>query len=110
MAIFNVKDYGAYGDNVNNDTKAFIAASAALTAAGGGTLLIPAGTYLVGEQTYVGPNDPDYCYFGKDIITISKCNNPVLIDGSAAVLRLASGMKFGSFHPGAKCCNASLCR
>ncbi len=99
MAIFNVKDYGAYGDNVHNDTQAFIAASAALTAANGGTLLIPAGTYLVGEQTYVGPNSLDYCYFGKDIITITDCQNPVLIDGSAAVLRLAGDMKFGSFHP-----------
>lgn len=99
MAIFNVKDYGAYGDNVHNDTQAFIAASAALTAAHGGTLLIPAGTYLVGEQTFAGQNNKGYAYAGKDIITISNCTEPVLIEGSAAVLRLVDGLKFGSFDP-----------
>lgn len=27
MAIFNVKDYGAYGDGIQNDTNAFRAAN-----------------------------------------------------------------------------------
>lgn len=40
---FNVKDYGALGDGVSNDTQAFIAASAALSAHGGGVLRIPQG-------------------------------------------------------------------
>ena len=99
MAIFNVKDYGAYGDNVHNDTQAFIAACTALMQAHGGTLLIPAGTYLVGEQTFAGQNNKGYAYAGKDIITISNCTEPVLIEGSAAVLRLVDGLKFGSFDP-----------
>lgn len=99
MAIFNVKDYGAYGDNVHNDTQAFIAACTALMQAHGGTLLIPAGTYLVGEQTFAGQNNQGYAYAGKDIITISNCTEPVLIEGSAAVLRLVDGLKFGSFDP-----------
>lgn len=45
-AVFNVKDFGATGDGITDDTAAI---QAALTAAGvsGGTVYFPAGTYLV---------------------------------------------------------------
>lgn len=42
--VVNVKEFGAKGDDSANDTSAF---QAALTAAAGGTLLIPEGIYLV---------------------------------------------------------------
>jgi len=42
----NVKEYGAVGDGVTNDTAAFIKALA-ICAAGGGTCLVPEGTYLI---------------------------------------------------------------
>lgn len=45
--VFNVKDYGAVGDNVANDRTAIIAAIAAAAAKGGGTVLFPAGTYKI---------------------------------------------------------------
>jgi hypothetical protein len=44
--VINVKDYGAAGDGVTNDTEAFIKALAAC-AVGGGTCLVPEGTYLI---------------------------------------------------------------
>ena len=44
--LVNVKDYGAVGDGVTNDTAAFIKALAAC-AVGGGTCLVPEGTYLI---------------------------------------------------------------
>lgn len=44
--VVNVKDYGAIGNNVANDTAAVAAAYAALVARGGGTLYFPAGKYL----------------------------------------------------------------
>lgn len=40
--VFSVRDYGAAGDGVTNDSAAVRAAIAAVTAAGGGTLLLPA--------------------------------------------------------------------
>ena len=43
---YNVKDYGARGDGVTNDTNAIQAAVDALPSAGG-TLYFPAGTYIV---------------------------------------------------------------
>lgn len=45
--IVNVKDFGAVGDGVTNDTTAFRAALAALAGMGGGTLLVPAGHYIL---------------------------------------------------------------
>lgn len=47
---FSVRSYGAKGDNSANDTAAFVLAVAAVNASGG-TLKIPAGTYLVDAAT-----------------------------------------------------------
>ena len=43
----SVKAYGAVGNGVTNDTAAFNAAIAAMSAAGGGQVFIPNGTYLI---------------------------------------------------------------
>jgi hypothetical protein len=46
-AVFNVKDFGAFGDGVTDDTAAIGLAVTTLQAAGGGTLRFPKGTYNV---------------------------------------------------------------
>jgi parallel beta-helix repeat protein len=45
--IYNVKDFGALGDGITNDTLAIQAAVNAAHLAGGGSVYIPAGTYIV---------------------------------------------------------------
>ena len=50
--VYNVKDYGAVGNGSTNDTSAFNAAIAAIPSTGG-TLYIPAGTYIVGNLTSI---------------------------------------------------------
>ena len=56
-ATFNVKDYGAVGNGTTDDTKAIQSAvDAAIKAGAGNTVLIPAGTYLVGK----GPLDIEH--------------------------------------------------
>jgi Glycosyl hydrolases family 28 len=46
--IYSVRDYGAKGDGSTPDTAAVQAAVDACTADGGGTVLVPAGTFLIG--------------------------------------------------------------
>ena len=47
--VVNVKDYGAVGDAVTDDSAAIQAAINACTTAGGGRVFIPAGNYLLGS-------------------------------------------------------------
>ena len=46
---FNARDYGARGDGRTKDTAAIQKAIDACTQAGGGTVQLPAGTYLSGS-------------------------------------------------------------
>lgn len=48
--IFNVKDYGAAGDWATDDTQAIQAAIDAAAAAGGGTVYVPTGDYVLSKQ------------------------------------------------------------
>jgi hypothetical protein len=54
----DVKAYGALGDGVTNDTAAFKAALASLTAAGGGVCLVPKGTYIISASGITAPFIP----------------------------------------------------
>lgn len=51
---FSVKDFGATGNGVTNDTAPIQAALTAVRLAGGGELFFPAGTYIITSSLYVG--------------------------------------------------------
>jgi hypothetical protein len=97
--VINVLDHGVVGDGVTNDTDAFAAVSALITAAGGGTLYIPKRNYLVGKQTFANGAGKGYSYRASDMIKISNCTKLVRIISDGAKFTLASGMRFGSFDP-----------
>lgn len=99
MVQVNVKDYGAKGDGITNDTKAFQDAAAALNASDGGKLIIPKGVYIVGKQTFAGATGKGYSYTGENILRIDGCDNPVIIDGGGSILKADPTLKFGSFNP-----------
>ena len=46
--VYNIRDYGAKGDGTTLDTAALQTAIDACTLDGGGTVLVPAGTFLIG--------------------------------------------------------------
>lgn len=48
-AVYNVRDFGATGDGVTKDTRAFQQALDACAVNGGGEVLVPAGRYLIGS-------------------------------------------------------------
>ena len=47
--VFNVRSFGAVGDGTNLDSPAINQAILAASEAGGGTVFVPAGTYLCGS-------------------------------------------------------------
>ena len=49
VKVWNVRDYGAKGDGAAKDTAAVQRAVDAASAAGGGEVLLPKGTYLCGS-------------------------------------------------------------
>lgn len=52
----SVKDFGAVGDGVTDDTAAIQAAIDAVNAAGGGSIFIPHATYILNARLYVKAN------------------------------------------------------
>ena len=95
--VINVKDQcGAVGDGKTNDTVAFQKAADMIQKAGGGTLVIPQATYLVGAQDHVEGKVP--FYQPQRVFTVEKLDF-LLIDGNGATLRYPDGLRFGSFDP-----------
>ena len=87
-APYNVKDYGAKGDNATDDTAAINLAITAANTAGGGVVYVPAGTYLVGGYVYTG-------VVGAAAILL-RDNVHLVIDGTIKVKNSAYGA--GAFY------------
>lgn len=96
--------FGAKGDGRTNDTAAFVALSAYVNKHGGGTIVFRPVTYIVGAhpprasvhadgQRVVGAFPPG------DILHFVNCTGPVILRGNGAILRAASGLRFGTFDP-----------
>lgn len=95
----SVKDFGAVGDGLTNDTDAFAATAAYINARGGGIVIIPPGTYIVGKQTFAGASGLGYSYKPADILKFQNCTLPVIVFGYGATLKAANGLRIGSFNP-----------
>lgn len=95
--------WGAKGDNATNDTDALRRAADFISIRGGGTLLLPTGTYVVGEQSLAGSAGLGGSWLEENIIYIHDCLEPVVIEGQngddKTVLRAADGLRYGSFDP-----------
>lgn len=96
--VIHIKDYGAVGDGIANDTKAFQKAAAFLQK-NGGTLIIDPGTYIVGKQRLSGSYLAGSSYFEEPILEFKNATKPIIIKGYKAILKAANGLKYGFFNP-----------
>lgn len=84
--LFNVKNFGAKGDGRANDYAAIQKAIAALSAAGGGTLSFPKGTYYIDEYKVGGKGTNN----GITNFTFKQING-LVIDGNGSKIVLKGG-------------------
>jgi hypothetical protein len=93
--IVTPEQFGAVGDGRTNDTAAFRAMTAHVNRLGGGTVVLSARTYIVGEQK----PDPaiGYLFGPSSIMDFEGCTRPLTIMGNGAHVRCADGLRFGTF-------------
>ncbi len=98
--VFNIVDLGAIPDDEINDSQYFRMAADSIRHYGKGKLLIPSGLYIVGEQNInQNPDTSEQYYQNNEIFSIDSVNN-VIIEGEAGtIIRIADGLRFGSFDP-----------
>jgi hypothetical protein len=94
------EQFGAIGNILANDTIAFQRLAAAVNTLGGCSIRFGRNrTYTVGAQNFAGANGLGYAYQAQAILRIENCTKPVVIDMNGSTMKLASGLKFGSFNP-----------
>ena len=94
------EDFGARGDGVTNDTRAFAALGAEVNRRGGGTIALGTGrTYLVGDDR---PGHGRVAGIADPILALEGLSAPLTIIGNGARLRCKPGLRFGTFDAATK--------
>jgi parallel beta-helix repeat protein len=76
LQTVNVKDYGAVGNGVTNDYTAFVNALSAVNASGGGAVIVPPGTYMIGQPLLLkGYENVNLVGSGIGATVLTKNNN-----------------------------------
>jgi hypothetical protein len=95
--VFTPEQFGAKGDGVTNDHRAFAKLTDAVNAAGGGTVQLRKTTYIIGEQRPTLDRTATYYYLPSFLLAFSRCPRPIVVRGNGARLRCANGLLYGVF-------------
>ncbi|HMN31964.1 MAG TPA: right-handed parallel beta-helix repeat-containing protein [Chitinophagaceae bacterium] len=95
----NIKNFGAKGDGKTNDHQAFVKASKYINQAKQNiTLIIPYGTYVIGQQT----PDNTWLLKGIDAISLNSCNNITIMGqpkkGKNPIIIYDNNLYYGAFQ------------
>jgi hypothetical protein len=96
--VKDIKTFGAKGDGKTNDHDAFIKAAEFFNKRGGkGKLLIPAGTYIVGQQMFNRNSKSKPVYEGGNVLDLKSINDFTIEGQSGSILKYSKGLRFGAF-------------
>lgn len=98
--IFKPEQFGAAADGTTNDNDAFVAMCLAITTNNGGIVEFRQNAvYIVGKQDFAGVYGLGYSYRPRDVIRLNAITGALHFEWNGAVLRNATGLKYGSFNP-----------
>lgn len=92
----NVKDYGAVGDGIHDDTATIASARSAANSAGGGIVFYPGGTYLTGNQPIYSNVIDTGAGTAATIIKLKNGANADLFSGQTSLINLSASYGTGS--------------
>jgi hypothetical protein len=90
--VVSVKDFGAKGDGVSDDTAA-IQAAVNSVATSGGEVLFPNGSYRVNSTVVVGASDVQLCSAESALIINGTTNAPAIQFGDGVTIRYRGGIE-----------------
>lgn len=97
LPSFRPEQFGAKGDGSSDDTAAFQALGKAVTANGGGRIILRQGAiYRLGQQEFKGALGKGTAWRSKDMLSIENCSG-LVIEGNGATLRVNDGQRYGAF-------------
>lgn len=96
---FTPEQFGAKGDGITNDTDAFARMATAVSARGGGEIVLKRATYMVGRQLRGQADRTGYSFDPAKILEFVGLSGPLTIRGNGATLRTAPGLRYGTFDP-----------
>ncbi len=98
--VIRPEAFGAKGDGRTNDTDAFAAMSAHVSARGGGTVALRPVTYIVGKHVRSSTIiKQQFAYAPGTIMHFVGCIRAVTVQGNGATLRCEPGLLYGTFDP-----------
>jgi hypothetical protein len=98
--VKNIKSFGAKGNGRTNDQAAFKMASEFFNNNGGnGKLIIPKGTYIVGNQVFTGGRLNKPAYQGEDVLHFTNIKNLNIEGEPGSILKYKNGLRLGAFSP-----------
>ena len=89
--------FGAKGDGVTNDTRAFAELAQVVRANRGGTVELRRTTYIVGDQASAVGGDGYWSYQPREIMNFTGLTRPLVIRGNGARLKCQDGLRYGTF-------------
>lgn len=95
--VLRPEDFGAVGDGITNDSRAFAELSEHVNGLGGGKIILRETTYLVGGHSPLTRATERWAFPPAKVMEFRGLHRPLIIRGNGARLKAQTGLRFGTF-------------